>query len=59
LAIPAAGVIQVVARDLWDNRTGRWKSEPTIGEDQIPVDEELAREPPEENETEDTPEPAN
>ena len=37
LAIPAAGVIQVIARDLWDNRRGRLKPEPTIGEDEIPV----------------------
>ncbi|HEX8770777.1 MAG TPA: AI-2E family transporter [Acidimicrobiales bacterium] len=44
LAIPAAGVIQVIGRDLWDNRAGQWKSEPTIGEDQVPVSEELARE---------------
>ena len=39
LAIPAAGVIQVIARDLWDNRTGRWKEEPTIGTEEIPVSE--------------------
>ena len=39
LAIPAAGVIQVVARDLWDNRTGGWKDEPTIGADETPVSE--------------------
>jgi predicted PurR-regulated permease PerM len=39
LAIPAAGVIQVIARDLWDNRTGRWKEEPTVGTEEIPVSE--------------------
>nr|MDQ6911204.1 AI-2E family transporter [Actinomycetota bacterium] len=44
LAIPAAGVMQVIARDLWDNRTGKWKSEPTVGEDQVPVSEKLAHE---------------
>jgi predicted PurR-regulated permease PerM len=44
LAIPAAGVIQVIARDLWDNRTGRWKQEPTVGTDEIPVDEALEQE---------------
>jgi len=38
LAIPGAGVIQVVARDLWDNRSGRLKDEPTVGADQTPVD---------------------
>jgi predicted PurR-regulated permease PerM len=37
LAIPAAGVAQVIARDVWDERRGRLKSEPTIGEDEIPV----------------------
>ncbi|HEX9530405.1 MAG TPA: AI-2E family transporter [Acidimicrobiales bacterium] len=33
LAIPAAGAIQVVARDVWDTRQGRLKPEPTVGED--------------------------
>jgi predicted PurR-regulated permease PerM len=42
LAIPAAGVIQVIVRDLWDNRTGGWKEEPTIGTDEIPVSEIVA-----------------
>ncbi len=37
LAIPIAGVIQVVARDLWEHRSGRPKAEPTIGTDEIPV----------------------
>ena len=37
LAIPVAGVISVVVRDLWDNREGRLKEEPTVGEDEIPV----------------------
>jgi predicted PurR-regulated permease PerM len=37
LAIPAAGVIQVIVRDLWDHNAGRWKEEPTIGTDEIPV----------------------
>ena len=39
LAIPAAGVIQVIVRDLWDHRAGRWKEEPTIGTEEIPVSE--------------------
>ena len=42
LAIPVAGVLQVVVRDLWDHRTGRPKEEPTIGEDRVPVSEVLA-----------------
>ena len=37
LAIPGAGVTQVVVRDLWDNRSGRLKEEPTVGEDEVPV----------------------
>ena len=37
LAIPAAGVIQVIVRDLWDNHRNRLKDEPTIGTDEVPV----------------------
>jgi predicted PurR-regulated permease PerM len=33
LAIPIAGMIQVVVRDLWDHRRGAPKAEPTVGED--------------------------
>ena len=36
LAIPAAGVLQVVVRDIWDNRGGGTKDEPTVGVDEIP-----------------------
>ena len=39
LAIPAAGVMQVIVRDLWDNRAGKPKDEITIGEDETPVSE--------------------
>lgn len=39
LAIPAAGVIQVIARDLWDERDGRLKDEPSIGADETPLSE--------------------
>jgi len=42
LAIPAAGVMQVIVRDLWDHRTGKPKEEATIGEDQTPVTEVIA-----------------
>ena len=38
LAIPIAGMIQVIARDLWDNRRGRPKAEPTVGEEPHPAD---------------------
>jgi predicted PurR-regulated permease PerM len=41
LAIPAAGVIQVIVRDIWDHRAGTFKEEPTIGTDQTPVSEVL------------------
>ncbi|MGH9189955.1 MAG: AI-2E family transporter [Acidimicrobiales bacterium] len=37
LAIPAAGVVQVIARDVWDHRRGRFKDEPTLGEDEVPI----------------------
>lgn len=36
LAIPVAGVITVVARDLYDEHRGRLKEEPTIGVDEVP-----------------------
>ncbi|HTJ75853.1 MAG TPA: AI-2E family transporter [Acidimicrobiales bacterium] len=44
LAIPAAGVMQVIVRDLWDHRAGRFKEEPTIGEDQTPLSEVIDEE---------------
>ena len=37
LAIPVAGVISVISRDLYDSYRGHPKPEPTIGEDQVPV----------------------
>jgi predicted PurR-regulated permease PerM len=37
LAIPVASIIQVIARDVWDNRRGRLKDEPTVGEDERPA----------------------
>lgn len=37
LAIPAAGVIQVVVRDVYDERHGRLKHDPTVGADEIPI----------------------
>jgi predicted PurR-regulated permease PerM len=46
LAIPVAGIIQIIARDIWDTRRGRLKNEPTVGEDKVPVDAaETEREP--------------
>lgn len=38
LAIPAAGIIQTIARDVWDHRRGRPKTQPTVGEDQVPAE---------------------
>jgi predicted PurR-regulated permease PerM len=37
LAIPVASMIQVILRDVWDNRRGRPKEEPTVGEEERPV----------------------
>jgi predicted PurR-regulated permease PerM len=37
LAIPAAGAIQVVIRDLWDERQLRLKAVPTVGVDETPI----------------------
>jgi len=39
LAIPAAGAIQVVIRDLWDDRLQRLKPVPTVGVDENPIPE--------------------
>jgi predicted PurR-regulated permease PerM len=38
LAIPVAGIIQIIARDVWDTRHGRPKAEPTVGTDERPAD---------------------
>jgi predicted PurR-regulated permease PerM len=40
LAIPVAGIIQVILRDVWDHRHGSAKAEPTIGEDKTPISEQ-------------------
>jgi predicted PurR-regulated permease PerM len=37
LAIPAAGVLQVVVRNLYDGRRGQLKDEPTVGPEEVPV----------------------
>jgi predicted PurR-regulated permease PerM len=37
LAIPVAGIIQVILRDVLDSRRGRPQAEPTVGEDQVSV----------------------
>ncbi|WP_433558710.1 AI-2E family transporter [Pseudonocardia xinjiangensis] len=39
LAIPAAGIVQVILRDVWDHRRGRPKPQPTVGPEQVPVDQ--------------------
>ena len=39
LAIPAAGIIQVIVRDLYDERVGRLKVEPTVGASERPASE--------------------
>jgi predicted PurR-regulated permease PerM len=37
LAIPVASMIQVILRDIWDNRRGTLKEEPTVGEEERPA----------------------
>ena len=37
LAIPVAGVIQVIGRDILDTRRGGVKEEPTVGANEVPV----------------------
>ncbi|HUQ38843.1 MAG TPA: AI-2E family transporter [Acidimicrobiales bacterium] len=39
LAIPAAGVIQVIVRDIYDGRRGRLKDPPTTGIEETPIPE--------------------
>jgi predicted PurR-regulated permease PerM len=39
IAIPIASMVQVIIRDVYDVRTGRLKREPTVGEDEVPVDQ--------------------
>lgn len=39
LAIPLAGVIQVIGRDVIDARRGGVKEEPTVGSEEVPVNE--------------------
>jgi len=55
LAIPAAGVIQVIVRDLWDHRRGELKDEPTIGTAEIPISQ-VIEEKTEQADEDDTPE---
>jgi predicted PurR-regulated permease PerM len=38
LAIPVAGMIQVIVRDVWRHRRGRPEGTPTVGEGQTPVE---------------------
>jgi predicted PurR-regulated permease PerM len=37
LAIPFAGVVQVVVRNVYDERLGHWKEVPTVGTDEVPA----------------------
>lgn len=37
LAIPFAGILQVVVRNVYDSHTGHWKREPTVGDDEVPI----------------------
>ena len=42
IAIPAAGALQVIARDVWDEGRGRFKEEPTVGPAHAPAHEPAA-----------------
>ncbi|GIF18809.1 AI-2E family transporter [Paractinoplanes tereljensis] len=42
LAIPVAGIIQIIARDIWDTRRGQLKPEPTVAEDQTVIGDTTA-----------------
>jgi predicted PurR-regulated permease PerM len=42
LAIPVAGVLQVIVRNLYDEGLGRWKDDPTIGTSETPISESSA-----------------
>ena len=48
LAIPVAGILHVIGRDLYDGYRGRLKPEPTIGEDEVPVSSPDAPDRPDE-----------
>ena len=39
LAIPAAGILQVIVRNVYDERQGMLKHEPTVGTDEVPISE--------------------
>jgi predicted PurR-regulated permease PerM len=42
LAIPVAGVLQVIVRNIYDERRGRLKPVPTVGTDEVPITEDTA-----------------
>jgi predicted PurR-regulated permease PerM len=42
LAIPFAGILQVIVRDVYDADAGRFRRTPVIGEDEVPVSEARA-----------------
>jgi predicted PurR-regulated permease PerM len=39
LAIPVAGVLQVIVRNLYEEGLGKWKDEPTVGTSETPISE--------------------
>jgi predicted PurR-regulated permease PerM len=45
LAIPVAGVLHVIGRDVYDSYHGRLKLEPTTGTDELPVSQPRPLEP--------------
>jgi hypothetical protein len=57
LAIPVAGIIHVIGRDLYDGYRGRLKPEPTVGVDEIPASSPRAPTDPEPSATANRPGP--
>ena len=57
LAIPVAGVVQVVGRDVLDSHRGGIKDEPTIGTDEVPLSDATKSDagPPDADNTAETP----
>jgi predicted PurR-regulated permease PerM len=45
LAIPVAAMIQIILRDVWDHHGGRFRPEPTVGQERVPVSETPSDEP--------------
>jgi hypothetical protein len=47
-AIPVAGILHVIGRDLYDGYRGQLKTEPTIGQQRVPMSSPAAPDRPDE-----------